>query len=210
MMSSAGSRRRGLLLAAACCATLAACGDTRDANDTGDTLAVGGDVAMSGDSAAGAAAAAMDVPTTDAGAVDLLTTIDRAEVEAGRLAQEEARDAQVSAFAREMIQTHNRDIRQVEQLSRQAAISTAGGGATPDTAAPGTDTSTTRMKQPGAAGTGAVTALHASHQATMERLRNLEGADFDSAYMSAMVSGHQQALDLLQRVENNVQNAQLA
>ena len=55
---------------------------------------------MAGDSAARATATATDLPIADAGAVDLLKTIDRAEVEAGRLAQEKGRDPQVKAFAR--------------------------------------------------------------------------------------------------------------
>lgn len=202
MTSVTDSRRFGFLLATFGVVVMAACGDAAD--EDRDTLAAGGDVAISADSAAGTAAAAMDVPTTDAGAVEVLTTIDQAEVEAGQLATEKARDDQVRAYARQMVQAHGQNARQVEQIAQRAGVTT---GAAGTAGAARTDTGAATGTQMG--GTGVMAALHESHQRTMQRLRDLAGADFDSAYMAAMVSGHQQALDILQRVQNNIQNAQL-
>ena len=70
MMSSSGSRWFALFVAALCGATLTACTEREQPGATADTRAAGGDVAMSGDSAADTAATTMNVPTTDAGAVD--------------------------------------------------------------------------------------------------------------------------------------------
>ncbi|HSA55284.1 MAG TPA: DUF4142 domain-containing protein [Gemmatimonadaceae bacterium] len=207
MIGIASSRRFGFLVAAVGIAAMAACGEAAD--DRGDTLAAGGDVAMSGDSAAGAAARAMDVPTTDAGAVEVMTTIDEAEVEAGQLAVEKARNDQVRAFAREMVQAHGRNARQVEQLAQRAGVTTGTSGARDTGAAGAARTDTGAAAGATMGGTGVLAALHESHQRTMQRLRDLQGADFDSAYIAAMVSGHQQALDILQRAQNNVSNAQL-
>ncbi|GAB2981969.1 DUF4142 domain-containing protein [Mucilaginibacter puniceus] len=40
--------------------------------------------------------------------------------------------------------------------------------------------------------------LDAEHKALADNLRNLTGAEFDRAYMTAMVEGHQKMLNLLQ------------
>ena len=140
----------------------------------------------------------MDGPTTDAGAVEVLTTIDQAEVEAGQL------DERVRAYARELVQAHGRNAREVEQIAQRAGVTSATAGTAGVTR---TDTGAAAGARMG--GTSVMAALHESHQRTIQRLRDLQGADFDSAYMAAMVSGHQQALDILQRVQNNIRNTQL-
>ena len=51
--------------------------------------------------------------------------------------------------------------------------------------------------------------IDAGHQAKMDSLGKLSGKDFDKAYVSAMVDGHQKTLTLMQDEANNGKNTSL-
>lgn len=53
------------------------------------------------------------------------------------------------------------------------------------------------------------TALDAMHQAKYEELKSKSGADFDKAYTTAMVEGHQKTLALMEDGSKNLQDADL-
>lgn len=176
---------------------LAACGGRDDG--LGDTTVgmAGGDVAARADTAAAAMTPAPPGtmgPMTITGGNDevvmVMATIDQAEVEAGQLAQETAQDAQVKRFARTLVTEHSRSMRKLGDVARAAGMpGTGGAGATTQS--------------------NVVNRLQAMHAQTMTQLRSADGAAFDSAFVTAQVQAHQQALDLLQQARSQATHAQL-
>lgn len=211
-------------------AAAVACMGQEQGGRGGDTASAGGDVAnpsgqptgsVSGGTAqpGGATGGMMELPQSDGGVVSVLAAIDRSEVEAGRLAQERGQNPQVKNFAREMINEHSRHMRQTEQLAQRANIQDvtrgeAGGTTAGDTsAATRSDTSARAGGDTGArAGvseTGVLARLRTQHQESMNQLRTANGEAFDRAYIQSQVTAHQQGLDLVQRMQQNVQNQEL-
>ena len=220
------------LAAVAMCASLvgvAACGG----NDNASTDSAGGDVAARTDSAAtapgtapgtaatapagapsGTTGGAMSITGGDPEILQVLAVVDMGEVQDGQLAQRQARNAQVKAYARELVTSHQRSLRQTRQLAKSNNVqlmndsgSTAGTGA-----AGATDTNRSAASTPssaaGTAGTSGVAGqVHTMHMQMMEQVRNQQGASFDSAFVNAQVMGHQQVLDMLQRAQGQAQNS---
>jgi putative membrane protein len=149
-----------------------------------------------------------DLPATDGGVVDLVAAIDRSEIEASQLARDRAQDEQVKNFAQQVHDDHTQNMRQLDQLAQSAGIENTGSAtpapAPPPPGAPGTPPTTT-----GAQGQAAVANLEAMHQQTMSALQSATAADFDRAFVDGQVSGHQQALSILQQVQSRVQDEQL-
>lgn len=223
-MNTKGSR----VLATAAMAALVACQPADQAGRT-DTMQAGGEVARPGAgataTAGGGAAAMADLPDSDGGRVSIVMTINRSEVEAARLAQERSQNARVRAFASEMINDHSRDLRQLEQLAQNENIQgvtrlEAGGTTAGDTSArAGRDTSaraggdtaavTDTGARPEATETGMMARLQSSHEQMMNELRNARGAAFDQTYIEGQVRAHEEALQLLQRLQSDADNAAL-
>jgi len=181
-MKQSFDSRRLLFVLAVAAITAAGCGD-RDNGDEYDSSEAAGTVALPDTTPP--AGATSDVPTTDAGAVEFLRTVDNGEVEAGQLAQSKASNAEVKRFARTMVSEHRSHLNRIERLNV------------------GTDTS---MAQDSST---IVHTLHAKHQQTVERLRNLSGAEFDNEYMTHQVNDHQQVLSILQQLQGRAQNSDL-
>jgi putative membrane protein len=208
-------QRFAMVAGCASLVTMVACGGGDTATDTLSTTA-GGDVARPADTAAGAMA-----PGTPAGTapgtttmtisggqpelVQVMAEINRSEIAVGQLAQRQARNAQVKTFARTLANEHTQGLRRIRQIARSANIplDTTDVSARSDTAAAATGASATGATGP------VVTQLRTMHQQTMDRLRNLQGADFDTAFMNAQVIAHQQALDLLQQSQGQAQDSTL-
>jgi putative membrane protein len=53
------------------------------------------------------------------------------------------------------------------------------------------------------------TEMDSSHKATMEKLKGLSGADFDKAYVDAMVDDHEDAVDLFEGQAKDGKDAEL-
>lgn len=217
------------LAAAAACASvlgLAACKAKDGAGSADSSLTSTGSVAR--DSAAGATApgamapgAATSPSTSPSGGalaitggdpeiVQVLAVVDQGEIEGGRLAQRQARNAQVKSFARELVTSHQRSLQQDRTLAKTLNIhlmAMDSAGTKDSMRASGTDTSRSAaaMSSPG----NVVNQLHTIHTQTMQQVKSLEGAAFDSAFVNAQVMGHQQVLDLLQRAQNQAQNAEV-
>src|SRR5687768_12352263 len=162
---------------------MVACGGGDDAATDSANVAAG-EVARA-DSAATATSPGAGTPTTpapmtitggDSEIAQFMAVVDAGEVQAGRVAQRQARNAQVKSFARTLVNEHTSSLRQTRQIARTANITldttmlstaaTTGAGATASATTPPL--------------TGAAGQVHTMHQQTMQRLQNLQGADFDS------------------------------
>ena len=160
----------------------------------------------------------------DAEILQVLAVVDQAEVQDGQLAQKKARSAQVKSYGRELVTDHSKSLQQDRQIAKSAKIDLSGvmmpgsskttgtSGATKT----GSDTSRSAAAtaaQPAASGptgaTGVVAEVVNMHSQSMDRVRQLQGAAFDSAFVSAQVQGHQQVLSLLQSAQSQAQNSSL-
>jgi predicted outer membrane protein len=219
-----GNGWKRLACVAACGSTvaLAACGGGSDASDTTNVAA--GDVART-DTAAGATAAAttpaaagagtagaMSITGGDPEVLQFLATVDVSEIEAGRLGQRQARNAQVKSFARTLVTEHQQSLRHDRDLAKSANItldSAAMAGVSGTKTGTGATAAATTPSPAPSTTSGVVSQLTSMHQQAMQRLQSLKGADFDTAFMNAQVTAHQQVLDVLQRAQGQPQNANI-
>ncbi len=214
---------------------LAGCG-TRDERATTDSA--GGTVAMT-DSTGISTTGTMSGNATgamDASVASFIATVNQAEISSSRLASTKARNSNVKAYARDMLEEHQREMQELQQLSSRSgwtmpdstlmtgttgtssaaarnagtASATGNSGAAGQTGA--NQTGAGSAAQGGAAGASlesTMSQIQQSHQAAMQQLRRLTGAQFDRAYMDSQVAGHQQALDVLRQHVNSLQNSEL-
>jgi len=161
------------------------------------------------------AAGSMAITGGDREILQVLAVVDQSEIQDGQLAQRQARNAQVKQFARTLVNEHTKSLQQDRQIAKSANIDLSGvlmsgSSRTAGTSAAtksGSDTSRSASKtgvsQPsGPTGATGVTAeLINMHSQTMEQVRQLQGAAFDSAFVDAQVKGHQQVLKLLQSAQ---------
>ena len=214
-----------------------ACGKgTRNNVDTTTAATSGGEVARS-DSAAtatapgGAAATAaattpgstaasnssMKITGGDSEILQVLAVVDQSEVQDGQLAQKKARHAQVKSYARELVTDHSKSLRQDREIAKSAKIDLSGvmmSGSKTSATKTGSDTSrsaaATAAQPSGPTGaTGVVAEVVNMHNQAMDRVRQLQGAAFDSAFVNAQIQGHQQVLSLLQSAQAEAQNPSL-
>ena len=213
-------QRLAALTAVASMVGIAACGGGGD-GAADSSLTSTGDVARA-DSAATAPApagspasgGALAITGGDPEVVQVMAVVDQGEVEDGRLAQRQGRNAQVKAFGRELVASHTKSLQRVRQLARTANVELMSDSAMKSASpATGTDTNraatgaTTPQGQSPMGGPNSVAGqLHTMHMQMMERVRGLQGANFDSAFVNAQVMGHQQVLDLFQRAQGQAQN----
>ncbi len=179
------SRRLVFAFAVATLAAVAACNKGTDGGY--DTTAATGTVALPSDTAPPPTSGTMDLPTTEAGVVELLRTIDNGEVEAGQLAKTKASNAKVKSFAQSMVTDHSNGLKKLDRIKI------------------GPDSGTTTMTPETSP---IVTTLQSKHQQLMSRLQSLSGAEFDRAYMDEMVNAHEQVLDLVRQLQSSTQSAQ--
>jgi len=161
----------------------------------------------------------MKITGGDPEILQVLAVVDQAEVRDGQLAERMARSAKVKSYARELISDHSKSLQQDRQIAKSANIDLSGvmmSGSNKTSGTPKTGTDTSRSAaasaaQPGTPGpsgaTGVVAELVNMHTQTMDQVRQLKGAAFDSAFMNAQVQGHQQVLSLLQSAQ--AQNSSL-
>jgi len=161
----------------------------------------------------------MKITGGDPEILQVLAVVDQAEVRDGQLAERMARSAKVKSYARELISDHSKSLQQDRQIAKSANIDLSGvmmSGSNKTSGTPKTGTDTSRSAaasaaQPGTAGpsgaTGVVAELVNMQTQTMDQVRQLKGAAFDSAFMNAQVQGHQQVLSLLQSAQ--AQNSSL-
>ncbi len=135
---------------------------------TGTTTAPGGSTASGDPSTATQGAAA----TASAGKVDKgleqglqkLHAANQAEIQMGQMAAQSAQDPQVKQFAQQMVDDHQKNDQQLEQLAQQAGVTLQG---------------------------SAFDKASKQSEEDMGKLHGKSGADFDQRYMSHMVKDHQ-------------------
>lgn len=183
---------------------LAACGGGDDRNGSGNTGsgneggAASGSVASGADSAMGRNSSGMaggNNRLTDTTALQLIASVDRAETAAGRLAGTKARNSEVKAYARMMVQEHRADLTKLRRLVTSAQMpasigmdsvtqGNAGMGAAGGTGSAGTPgggaaagntnaTGTGGTAGTGTAGTGSTSAVTSS-DATIRQLEQMQ------------------------------------
>jgi Predicted outer membrane protein len=126
------------------------------------------------------AAAPAALPTTAQAFIDVAASSDKFEIESSKLAATSAKSAAVKSFAKQMIAAHTATTAKLK--STLAGMSPA---MTPNDA------------------------LNADQQSMLDGLKGKTGADFDSAYASAQVTGHQKTLDALKSYASGGDNATL-
>jgi putative membrane protein len=123
---------------------------------------------------------------TDAHAVALLHESNLAEIQAGTLAQREARDSAVRAFATMMVNDHGALDQRASALAQQVGVTPA----LPDSQLPRLQaTEAAALPTPGGAATGA--------------------SPFDSAYVAQQVAAHTRTLALVDAAIGRAQAAEL-
>lgn len=210
-----------ILLSAAVALALAACGNNDTQNN--DSLITG---TNAGDDAAdntvprtGAAtdpmntgsdavglAAGDQAGTASAGdrtALMMVAEVDRHEITAAEDALAKGVEGEVRDYAQTLIDDHTRNLETTERLMDRAGS----GGAAGTGMGPGTGSATATGTGTGTAAGGRTAAadqdmpgvadMKQKHEAEREHLSQLEGEEFTTAWIEAMVAGHEAALAML-------------
>jgi len=209
-----------------------ACSGRNDANkDSATSATATGDVARDTAAAAtnpAAGTAATPSPSSSAGTsamtitggdpeiIQVMATVDQGEVADGQMAQRMARNSQVKAFARELVAAHTKSLTQDKALAKAANVQlmsstgTTGTTGKADSAKPADTASSAGTSGASGQMSNVAMQLQTMHQQTAERLRGLQGAAFDTAFINAQVMGHQQVLQLFQSSGTQTQNTKLS
>ena len=180
--------RIGAVIAMGGTLMLSACGGN-DAATTDSSAAPG---TVSADSAAGAMAgtdsmnhANMAGALTEPNIVSMIGLSNAAEIQTSTIAQDKATNADVKAYARDMVRDHQAMQKQSDSLVAKNNMQPQAPQAQGD------------QKQ------------QMVNQTTQQLQSTAKGAEFDRAYMTAQVQMHQQTLTELQSYQGMVQNAEL-
>ncbi len=122
-------------------------------------------------------------PRNDAEILTLVSHSNSAEISSSKLALEQAQNAQVKAFAQDMIKAHTAMEQEGTRVANALGTSAANTGKTED------------MRE------------DASEE--LDDLRQARNAQFDKAYMKFQVEAHEKTLKLLQDQQERAQNAEL-
>jgi putative membrane protein len=115
---------------------------------------------------------------TDSEALNLISTIDRNEIQAADLAASKASDPKVLEYAGMLKEMHTRNLQDTEKIAVRAAL------ALPETPA--------------------VKDLADQGSQDLAALQPLSGRQFEVAYITAMIQGHTDALDI---IDNQLMNS---
>jgi putative membrane protein len=160
-------------------------GDTSAATSatSGGALADTGAATMgAGDTAGGSMGASG--PVSDANILAMISASNAAEIATSKAAQNKLTDANVKAFARDMIREHQTMQGQADKLATKLNI-------TPE---------------PGAQGNAMKKMVDSATTALNSGTR---GAEYDQQYITLQVQAHQSTLDNLQRFQTSTQNAEV-
>jgi putative membrane protein len=124
-------------------------------------------------------------PPSDEDIAAIIETINKSEVDAGKLARSKAQSGDVKSFAAMMVSDHSTALQQETSLASKEHLM------------PNTSNSTCQS-------------LTTDAQQEADSLQQKSGQDFDRAYIDAMVQGHQKALGMLDdTLIPNAKDAQL-
>jgi putative membrane protein len=136
-----------------------------------------------------------------------MSAVHVAEIEEGSMGAQRATNAQVRAFAQQLVADHRPFLQQEQQLASQMGLQAA---ATANVQLPGlqagvdvnANTQALMMSIPTSR------ALVEQHMRAMADLGDETGAEFDREFMDRQIAAHRQALALATRFEGAVQNTQ--
>jgi putative membrane protein len=171
---------RHCLLALAASGMLMAC-TARDTNT--DTTSAAGAVATSNDSAA--RAASTNNGWTDGRIVGFATAANAGEIAEGKLAQTKATNAQVKAFAKQLVTDHQAMLDEGKQFATSNNVM-------PDT----TSSDVTDL-------------MHESQEELKDLQEKKAGKDWDKDFIEHEIEGHKKVLDKLQQAAQSTTNQQL-
>ncbi|GAA0670382.1 putative membrane protein [Sphingomonas insulae] len=161
--------KKTMMILSASALALAACGQKTDTANTTDTSMATNDGATFDAGNVGMAGDNATVPATGGQVfANTAAASDAFEIATSKLALDNSNSAAVKKYANQMIAAHT--------------------------------ASTDKLKATTSGLTPAITPdpkLNAEQQATVDALQGKKGADFDTAYIAAQQSGHQQTLDML-------------
>jgi len=212
-----------------------ASGDVARDTAAAATNPAGGAAGTTTPSSSSSGMSAMSITGGDPEIIQVMATVDQGEVADGQMAQRMAHNSQVKAFARELVAAHTKSLTQDKALAKAANVQLmsssgtgmSGTGASGSASSTGTTGTTGKAdsssksgtaSSAGTAGTSGASGqmsnvamqLQTMHQQNAERLRGMQGAAFDSAFINAQVMGHQQVLQLLQSSGTQTQNTKLS
>ncbi len=105
---------------------------------------------------------------------------DMFEIESSKLAEQKAAAAPVKTFAGQMVKDHTKTSTELKGMVSGGKV---------------------KAEAPGA--------MDSSHQSKLDKLKGLNGADFDKQYVSDQQSAHKDAVDLFERYAKGGDNAEL-
>jgi putative membrane protein len=105
---------------------------------------------------------------------------DMFEIESGKLAQQKGKNAEVKKFGEQMVQDHTKTTTELKELINSGKVK-----ATPPSA------------------------MDNEHQDKLKQLQSTSGDQFDSAYASAQVKAHEEAVTLFRNYSTSGENAEL-
>ena len=120
-----------------------------------------------------AAPAAATMPNADATISANVMAANDAEIQAGKLAETKATNAQVKSFAQHMVQEHTKNNAMAQTVDQKAKVT------------PAPDAKTEAMK--------------ADSKAKIDAVAAKSGAEFDKAYMNLQVSMHEEVLSTIEK-----------
>lgn len=174
------NRRAALVLALG--VALGACADKADDTDTAAVVEQSSAGAVdTGASRTGSMDAT--APRNDAEILTLVSHSNSAEIASSKLALEQAQNAQVKAFAQDMIKAHTAMEQEGSKLGATLGVGTAN-----------TDKAEDKREDTAE---------------DLDELREARNAQFDKAYMKFQVEAHEKTLKMLQDQQEKAQNAEL-
>ena len=120
----------------------------------------------------------------DAQIAHIVVTANQVDIDAGKLAQKQAKSAEVKAFGKQMVTDHTAVNKQATDLAKKLGVK------------PEDNPTSQSLKSGG--------------DAHVKKLKTLKGADFDKAYVDQEVTYHQAVLDAIDKtLVPNAKNAEL-
>lgn len=113
--------------------------------------------------------------------------VNQMEMDIGKVAAERARSADVKAFAARLVKDHTQADAKLTELAKKRDVTIPEPTAKDDAEKKQMD----------------------DEKTTMDRLKQLEGEEFDREFATAMVAGHTNALKLVTEAKNQVKDPQL-
>jgi predicted outer membrane protein len=136
-----------------------------------------------------------------------MSAVHTAEIQEGQMGARQATNAQVRAFAQQLVADHRPFLQQEQQLASQMGL-TAQAGASVQVPGLSADLGVNANTQALMMSIPTSRMLVEQHARAMADLGDEAGAEFDREFMDRQIAAHRQALALATRFEGAVQNTQ--